>query len=144
MGKINKKILHVGILLVISVVFYGCPEPVAEYDLTMTIKNESSDKILFYSYITNPKDTTLMNSFPWYNIESSVIKPNESREENFSSSTMINAFEKGYSEQYYFFIYDSIKKIPWQGIRDEYIVAKRVDFDAWDEMEAVDFTITYP
>ncbi len=94
---------------------------------------------------TTTLDILLSKDFPWTNEVSDyyVISPYTSKDIREVKSNLEHVLINGLY-QYFIFNYDSIKSIPWERIRDEYIVAKRVDFDTWEEFEAADFTVTYP
>jgi hypothetical protein len=46
--------------------------------------------------------------------------------------------------KYFIYDYDSVRLLPWERIREERIILKEVTFNTWEELEACDFTITYP
>lgn len=137
----------------IMLLFIGCPEEFPEHDLTIQIKNNANETIVFFAPISSigktskNVDTTLTKEFPWgdaTNIANeNIIKPYSMGLETYFTYHIQDVLKRGFMH-YYIFNYDSLISIPWERIRDEYIVAKRVDFDTWEELEAVDFTITYP
>jgi hypothetical protein len=130
-------------IIVLSLFLTGCPEEVPIHDFKMDIINSSTDGIVWYSYNSVFYDTSLLEEFPWYDIESSLISENSLTRQYLASHMIKGILDSGYIH-YYLFNYNSIKNIPWERIRDEYIIAKRVDFDTWEELEAVDFKVTYP
>jgi len=137
------KVLYLGL---ISIILTGCPHDVDDIQ-DVRINNDSDIELVFYKrYIsTTTLDTLLSEDFPWANEISDyyVISPYTSKDIREVKSNLEHVLTNGLY-QYFIFNYDSIKNIPWERIRDEYIVAKRVDFDTWEELEAADFTITYP
>lgn len=113
-------------------------------DFSITISNNSNDGIVFYAYDSkNASDTSLMENLPWFKPENSLVQAGTSTEDFLTANVVKSVLDIGFIH-YYIFIYDSIKTIPWERIRDEYIVAKRVDFDRWEDLEACNFTIIYP
>lgn len=131
----------------------GCPEELPEHDLTIQIENNTNETIVFFAPIEpvgktkEAFDTTLTEEFPWGDINSItnqyIVKPKSIGIETYFTYHMKDVLNRGYM-QYYIFNYDSLITIPWERIRDEYIVAKRVDFDTWEELEDANFTVTYP
>lgn len=146
-------ILRTGVFSFIMLLLMGCPEELPEHDLTIQIKNNTNETIVFFAPIapvgkTNEAfDTTLTEVFPWGDASSianeNIVKPNSIGLETHFTYHMQDVLNQGFMH-YYIFNYDSLISIPWERIRDEYIVAKRVDFDTWEELEAADFTVTYP
>jgi hypothetical protein len=133
-------------LFLIMLLSYGCPHDIDDTQ-SIIIRNNSGEQIVFYKIysLDAAKDTTLSEEFPWGNsIEDFyIIKPYDNKEVTEIKSNIEYVLSDGWY-QYYIFNYDSINTIPWERIHDEYIVAKRVDFDTWEELEDMDFTVTYP
>lgn len=121
----------------------ACPEEIIDYDMEVRIINNSEEDIIWYSYSSMPKDTTLMDNFPWYKSQDILINSGSSDVEQTETELLQSVLVNGY-KRYYIFNYDSVSTIPWERIRDEYIVAKRVDFASWEKLEECNFTITYP
>jgi hypothetical protein len=82
-------------------------------------------------------------SNPWQDLEESLIPSGKNYSEQFFIYTVQYYLERGW-RKYYLFNYDSVATIPWSRIRDERIILKEVTFHSWEEMEACNFTITYP
>jgi len=135
--KNMKIILKLIIGLVILLIFCGCPDK--PMDGKMIIENNSNDTII-YGFFT-PRDITEINKNYWgYDYSKHTIFPN---------SFIIHEFNTGSAKhvlprRYYLFNLDSIRTIPWERIRDERIILKEVIFNSLEEMEACNFTITYP
>ncbi len=138
-----KKTIGLLVICALSIFLTGCPEEGPNHDFSIEIVNNSEDAIVWYSTNSSMQDTSLKNTFPWYKPESSIIYPNTS-ESVYSTIELTKELLETESEHYYIFIYDSVQTIPWGRIRDEYIVAKRIDFESWEELEECNFTITYP
>jgi hypothetical protein len=133
MGKI---IISLIAGLSILVLFCGCPEK--QWDGEIIIENISNDTIIYAFYfqeyeLENTKEIYWGNN---YNTSKKIISPN---------SYGIHEFNMGVGpNKYYLFNLDSVRTIPWERIRDERIILKEVIFNSWEEMEACNFTITYP
>lgn len=134
------------LIIIISLLFCGCPHDVDDVQI-ITIVNNSSEKLVFYNDQINESeyDTVLVKKYPWeeevadfYIVHPQAIKEIVEVKSNLEFILSNNWY------QLYFFNCDSVQTIPWQRIRDEYIVAKRVDFESWEELEECNFTITYP
>ncbi len=139
-----RRILAVGFVAISSVLFFGCPEDGPVYDTQIKIINNSNKGVVWYSYSTLDSDTTLLSQTPWHDAKNALIKANSYTYDNLSSETFMELFEANGMKSYYFFLYDTVQLLSWDQIRNEYKVAKRVDFDTWEELEAADFTVTYP
>lgn len=137
----------------ILIVLAGCPDEIAEHDLMIKINNKSSEKIVFFLPIdpigktVEVFDTTLTKELPWGNINridaDDIVNPNSIGIQSCFSYHIQDVLNRGWLH-FYIFNYDSLISIPWERIQNEYIVAKRVDFDTWEDLEAANFTITYP
>lgn len=135
------------------IVMSGCPDEVAEHDLVIQINNKTSEKIVFFTPIEPVGktvayfDTTLTKELPWGNINSidtkDIVNPESVGSATYFSYHVKDVLNRGWLH-FYIFNYDSLMAIPWERIRNEYIVAKRVDFNSWEELEKSNFTITYP
>jgi hypothetical protein len=92
-------------------------------------------------------DTTLVSAFPWGTIDNinkeDILQPHSIVNDYYYSEHLKKILEQGWMH-YYIFYYDSLSLIPWERIRDEYIVAKRIDFDTWEDLENCNFKIEYP
>ena len=138
--------LYVAVLLLLT----GCPEEIPEDDMEVIIENQTIEKIVIWASLSeseeNP-DTTLPIDFPWGDIESiyeeNIIESNSTGSNEYNTNSLKHILEKGWLH-YHILNYDTIITVPWERIRDEYIVAKRVDFDTWEDLELVEFTVTYP
>jgi hypothetical protein len=128
----------------------GCPDEIPEDDTGVYIENKTGSKLVFFAPHSEPNeviDTALTSEFPWGNIddinEKNILQPNSIGFDPYYSGHLKTILEQGWIH-YFIFNYDSITTISWERIRDEYIVAKRIDFDTWEDLEASDFKITYP
>jgi len=126
--------------LVILLIFCGCPEK--PMDGKMMIENNSNDTIIYGHFFT--KDIGDIERNYWgYNYSKYTIPPNSFAINEFNAGSAKNVLA-GKPTRYYLFNLDSIRTIPWERIRDERIILKEVIFYSWEEMEACNFTITYP
>ncbi|NOQ27300.1 MAG: hypothetical protein GQ564_18215 [Bacteroidales bacterium] len=139
-----RRITKLGFLFLFLSVFWACPDEGNNLDLIITIENNSPDDIISYTYNSNPLDTSLIEKFPWYHIEDVIIKKNTQSKKAYSSELLRDLFANGGWEHYYLFNYDTVKNVQWNRIKEEYIVAKRIDFNNWEDMKICNFTITYP
>jgi len=132
-----KIILNLIIGIIILIFCCGCPEK--PMDGKMIIENNSNDTIIYAFYISGPLENTKENYWG-HNYSKSTIFPNSFAIHEFSTISAKHVLPR----RYYLFNLDSIRTIPWERIRDERIILKEVIFYSWEEMEACDFTITYP
>ncbi len=141
--KLTFRLLYIGLL---SIIFTGCSHDIEEVR-DIIIKNNTDIKLVFYKEYKSLSilDTTLSMDYPWQNGISDfyLIKPYSTKKNREVKSNLKYVLSKG-SYQYYLLDFESITTIPWEQIRNEYIVAKRVNFDTWEELETTNFTITYP
>lgn len=147
-------ICKIGIACSMLFTLTSCPDD-SERDLTLYFVNNSEEKLVFFQEVkaigrtSSIFDTTLWEDFPWGDIQSLekdtnwVVNSYTTGFRNYYPDHLQDALNRGYIHTF-IFNYDSLVTIPWERIRDEYIVAKRVDFDTWEELEAADFTVTYP
>ena len=141
-----KKIL-INVLWYIPLIFLttGCPLEEGPYhDMEEYVINNSQETIIWgIKAGSNINDTSLWGSIPWEPIEKFAMLPGYVDTVSFGSHST-KEFYNDKCLHYYFFYYDSVATIPWNRIRDEYIVAKRVTISSWEEYEEMDYTITFP
>jgi hypothetical protein len=128
----EKIIISLIVGLSILVFLCGCPEK--QWAGEIIIENNSNDTIIYAFYFSNYTLANTKDNYWGHDYSKSAISPN---------SFSINEFNI-VPRTYYLFNLDSIRTIPWERIRDERIILKEVIFHSWEEMEACDFTITYP
>ena len=144
------QVLFIGL---VSIVFTGCPHDIDDVQ-DVIINNNSDIELVFYKEYKSQTilDTTLSVDYPWQNELSNfyMIDPYSSKEIRevksnlqFILSNLQFILSNG-SYQYFLFNYDSLITIPWERIRDENIILKKVYFETWEDLEACNFTITYP
>ncbi|MBP6871195.1 MAG: hypothetical protein KBC43_04255 [Bacteroidales bacterium] len=128
----------------------GCPEELPEDDMNIYIENNSNSKLVVFASHNEPNevmDTTLVSAFPWGTIDNinkeDILQPHSIVNDYYYSEHLKKILEQGWMH-YFIFYYDSLSLIPWERIRDEYIVAKRIDFDTWEDLENCNFKIEYP
>jgi hypothetical protein len=140
MVKINQYSKIIAMFLLIT----GCPETLDGPDGAVKIINNSKEKIVWCSF-SGGRDIKDCTDFYWGDsgIYDNIILPDSIGYEYFSSYAVQLLFEKG-SQKYYLLNYDSVRTISWERIRDERILLKEITFNTWEDMEACDFTITYP
>lgn len=130
----------------VFIILTGCPHDLEDVQ-EITISNNSDNQLVFYKEYKNQSvlDTALNINSPWQNGISDfyIIKAHSSKEIKEVKSNLEFVLYNG-RYQYFLFDYDTITTIPWDRIRDEYIVAKRIDFDTWEDLENCNFKIEYP
>ncbi|NOQ27307.1 MAG: hypothetical protein GQ564_18250 [Bacteroidales bacterium] len=133
----------IGIILLISLT--GCPEEFPENDSAIELINNSDEDIIWcgYDHLIISDTSQLNGSFPWREVENDKIVKSASYSYEFYSGNMKDLLNDGWL-QFYFLNYDSVATIPWERIRDENIILKKVYFETWEDLEACNFTITYP
>jgi len=133
------------IYLFLLLLLVGCPtEQVPEYDSKIYLINNSQTNIVYNVRINESwTDTALWESYPWGEIKYWTIDSGEVDVVNMVSEDVKSTLEDYYMH-YYFFYADTLSAYPWDVIRDEYKVAKRVTISSWEEYEAMDFTIEFP
>ncbi|NOQ27305.1 MAG: hypothetical protein GQ564_18240 [Bacteroidales bacterium] len=139
------KTFKIFLLVITMIVMCGCPEEGPDYDGLLEIINNSENEIVwsFHSNRIESDTSVLSESFPWSNINDFMILPGETFRQKLNSDGFVHIFKNGWF-QYYLYSYDSVMIIPWERIRDENIILKKVYFEIWEDLEACDFTITYP
>ncbi|MFN3554946.1 MAG: hypothetical protein ACK4VN_03175 [Bacteroidales bacterium] len=133
------------IFLFLLLILVGCPtEEVPAPDFQIYVIN-NSEATAVYTFINtrNKNDTVLWESMPWGNINDWTLESGEVRILNAFSGDVKRTLEN-YHIHYYSFYADTISAFPWNVIRDEYKVAKRVTISSWEEYEAMDFTVEFP
>ena len=134
----EKNILNLIYGLVIVVLFCSCPyDPENQFDGELIIKNNSNDTIIYAFYVSGPIENSKRNYWG-YDYSKNTIPPNQYLIDEFNKDSPVLPI------WYYLFNLDSIRTIPWERIRDERIILKEVIFNSLEDMEACDFTITYP
>lgn len=133
------------IYLFLLLILVGCPteeEPAPDFQ-SYVINN--SEATIIYTFINtrNKNDTVLWESMPWGNINDWTLESGEVRKFNEFSGDVKRTLEN-YHIHYYFFYADTISAFPWNVIRDEYKVAKRVTISSWEDFEDMDFTVEFP
>ena len=117
-----------------------------EEDRFIMLINNSDEDIVWYgtSHRLTSDTSMVYESTPWGGeIENYKIIKGTSYSYGINSSSIKNLLDEGWT-QFYYFNYDSVLTIPWERIRDENIILKKVYFETWEDLEACDFTITYP
>jgi hypothetical protein len=136
----------IGIICLFSLlVLVGCPtEELPAPDTQLYLINNSESTIVYiFKSTRNKNDTVLWESMPWGNINDWTLESGEVRIFDWISGDVKRTLEN-YHIHYYFFYADTISAFPWNIIRDEYKVAKRVTISSWEEIEAMDFTVEFP
>jgi hypothetical protein len=133
----------INVFLLISLT--GCPESFPEDDgAILLINNSDEDIVWFFISHGGTKDTSqLSDSYPWSEIEDYKI----AKKTIYSYSIYTVSIKEVLDErflQFYFLNYDTVLTVPWERIRDENIILKKVYFETWEDLEECDFTITYP
>ena len=139
------RLVKLGFLILSLVMLCGCPEYIPELDMGINIVNNSREDIVWLGLDDQILNDTskLVEKYPWRDIEDYVISSGNMITDDFNSDNMKYLLNEGWI-MIFLFSYDSIMTIPWDRIRDENIFLKKVYFETWEDMEACNFTITYP
>jgi hypothetical protein len=137
-------IYFASVIMLISLT--GCPEEFPENDGFIEFVNNSEEDIVRYGVDHRiQSDTTYqIVLFPWGDdVESYKIAKGTSYLYEIYSGSIKDLLNEGFL-QYYFLNYDTVLTVPWERIRDENIILKKVYFETWEDLEECNFTITYP
>lgn len=107
-------------------------------------QNDLDFKVCFYTEYLVPEelaDTSLCINSP--DFKYNIIEPHSTKK-TLTGSNIFYQFEVGRTRRHYFFNYDSVIALPWDRIREEYMVIKRIDMSSMKEYEKCNFTITIP
>ncbi len=133
-------------LFIISVLLVcaGCPESFDEPNSEIIILNNSDQSIVFFTQFNNPGDTSL-STFPFpllpENIEVRTI-------ETYSSDTIPGSFRSILDKDMnvilmvYLFSRDTIEQVPWERIKDDYLVLRRYDLTL-EDLEDINWTVVF-
>lgn len=122
-----------------------CPGQDDPVDSTLFIVNNSQEDIIYQIEFNAPTDTSLFTfSFPLLpeNTEHRIIPSS-------SEVSLSEGFIKFLTDKpeevlmLYLFSRDTIEQVPWERIRDEYLVLRRYDLTL-EDLEALDWTVEYP
>ncbi len=125
--------------------FYGCPDRELEIDSTIEFTNNSDEVIIYYEEFKKPNDTALNSNsyFPTsQQIEMASIPADDVV---FIEGPYVSLFESLENEVLMIFLFskDTIDQVPWDRIRDEYLILRRYDLTL-EDLEAMNWTIEYP
>ena len=143
--KGNNMIKRIAIFCCAAVLLTSCPEDNDYQGANLVIINQS-DEVIFWI-------KTWENTDEWYEIPSIDSYLGENYDEyiilkrgsykRYITQGEKNSLKRGW-HKYTLFNYDSLRTISWERICEERIILKEVIFNSWEQMEACDFTITYP
>lgn len=115
-------------------------------------RNDLDVKVCYWSMYLEPEelaDTSLWKESPFisnFKLKEkyrNVIEPHSTMKALTGSDTFYQ-FEVGRTRRYFFFDYDSVIALPWEIIRDEYMVLKRIDMNSMEDYKKCNYTITIP
>ena len=132
------KIIFIGLIMVVC--FSGCPREFP-MDGGLKLENNSEETIIYAFYVFETFENTKENYWGGQYSKEDIIYPHDCLIRKFNIGRESQAT---YPRKYYLFNLDSVKTISWERLRDERIILKEVIFNSWEEMEACNFTITYP
>jgi hypothetical protein len=126
-------------------IVWTCDYGYVEKDGIILLVNNSAEDIvwLIRADFTADDTITLGDELPWRNFEDNVIHSGTIYELPIVTSIQKDRLQDGWY-LYYFFSYDTLLNVSWERIRDENIILKKVYFETWEDLEACNFTITYP
>jgi hypothetical protein len=137
-----KILFKIGLLLFVCFMLSGCPDDEVD-DVSFRIENNSGSSIVWSFYIEGRTIDYYQRNWWGNKYEKYTILQDSFTIREHRSGTLKTLLKRG-AYRYYFFDLDSLQTIPWERIRDERIILKEVVFTTWEEMEASNFTITYP
>ncbi len=135
---------------IIFIVLSGCNScklPGSDEYMWRTIKNNSSEKIKYTIDFRVKGDTSIAkypfdyDTFRGINTYGLIKEYDENRRNDRLRKILTESPDKVY--MVFIFSYDSLSKLPWAKIRDNYMVLKRYDLTL-DELERTNGTIIYP
>jgi len=136
------KIIFIGLIMLFFL--SSCPR---EFPMDGGLKFENnSNETIIYAFCFSKQDfDTIERNYWGGQYDRRTIFPNSYIIEEFNIGRRKQSFKENIPQRcYYLFNLDSVKTISWKRIRDERIILKEVIFNSWEEMEACNFTITYP
>lgn len=142
---ILKKTICILSLIFTLLFLSGCPGSLSDI-IDIKFINNTNYTLIVYCNIREGSDTLLSETTPWPNgIEKTenLLKPHSSQTSRFFESHIRNGTLKG-TYNFIFFDADTIKTVPWERIRDEYIVIKRVSIHSMDEFYKYNYVISVP
>lgn len=128
-----------------SVFYLGCTSCEDQPDSTITIVNNSEKDILWYLEYRNPTDTLfpIYSLFPTKeNIQIQLISSGSSKSFLGSWKVLFKELETKVA-MLFLFSRDTVEQVPWNQIRDKYMVLRRYDLTL-DILEQKDWKIVYP
>jgi hypothetical protein len=116
-----------------------CKHPFADTFTRLSVKNESSQDILFIVSLNYP-DTTIPEKKDLYG-----VSPNQTRGKDYSASDWSDVFDRTSNDTLSVFIFsaDTVDMVDWQQVRSQYNILKRYDLSQSD-VETMQSTISYP
>ena len=141
----KQSFLYYVMLLSALLFLTGCETEIEVIDFT--IVNNTDQKLLSCSRYREPADTVLPESSLWPNgigKEDVITQPHSKHERRFVLSWIKNAINRGECFSVYYFDVDTIISVPWEKIRAEHNVVKRVDFRTMEELYSYHNVITIP
>jgi hypothetical protein len=142
MCKLRVLLIFIGLTMLVF--FSSCPPKEFPMDGGLKFENNSNETVIYAFYVSETFENTENNYWGGQYTSKNVILPNSYLIREFSIERERASFKNLPQKRYYLFNLDSVKTIPWERIRDERIILKEVIFNSWEEMEACNFTITYP
>ncbi|NOQ27299.1 MAG: hypothetical protein GQ564_18210 [Bacteroidales bacterium] len=139
------RLIKLGILIFSMFFLCSCPEGFVEKDGTIFLINNSDEDIVWYRYshVSNSDTAYIPESFPWREADTKLIEKGTFYTDYINMENTNELLDEGFLK-YYFLNYDTVLTAPWERIRDENIILKKVYFETWEDLEACNFTITYP
>ncbi len=140
------KLIKTILIIPILIFFWGCPDKDINYvDSSIIVENNSSDTILiFYNFYDYP-DTSLILQSPFLDFEQkklSIVLPDS---ELTSNGSFIKYFNMQNTTKLMLYIFNNktVESVPWDTIRQNYLILKRYDLSL-EDLDSLNWTITYP
>ena len=130
-------------LLPLLLLLTGCPDKDEKPEYHLNIHNNSSIDIL-YGYDKLYPDTSLWDTNPFteLNIDDFTIIAGDTAREGFFAEEF-EQLEPNGKIRLFLFEKEQISSLPWDTVRKNYLVLDRY-FLNLDDLENIDWTITYP
>lgn len=124
----------------------ACPEEEEPADYFLVLANNSAIPIVYYFDYTHYKEN---DTIFWYgedlfrDMGRNTIQPAEKKELEMYNDNLKYHFKLG-SINYYFFDREVVDSLNWQEISEKYLVLKRVTVNSIEQLDSMNWEITYP
>jgi hypothetical protein len=125
--------------------FMGCPDRIDNtFDSNIIIVNNANYDILIDIVFDKYPDKTLYKSSPFSDTTQYRLSLIRSKSQGSNPGAWIAGFERNQTPVMLFlFSRDTVDKVPWEKIRNEYKVLRRYDLTK-AKLDSLNWTISYP